>query len=80
VKLVTTITGVTIACTGTVISTIYNSNLRNLSILGELGRKVIHNNYTNLVTTVRKGTTGASATFVAKPNILTTVRLLNLVA
>ena len=51
-KFVTTITGVAIACTGAVISTIYNCNLRNLSILGDRERKGLHNNHTNLITTV----------------------------
>jgi len=62
------------------ISTIYHCNLRNLGKLGNRGRKGIHNNYTNLVPTGWEGTTGTSATFLAKANILTTVQLVNLLA
>jgi hypothetical protein len=58
VRLVTMITGVAIVCTGTLINTIYHCNLRNLVILGDHGRRGIHNNQTNLVPSVRKGTTG----------------------
>jgi hypothetical protein len=74
VKLVTIITEVAIVCTVTLVSTIY------LRKFGDCGRKRIHNNHTNLVTTVRKGTTGASANNVGKANILTTLRVLNLIA
>ena len=62
------------------IRTIYHCSLRKLGILGDHGRKDIYNNHTNLITTVWKGTTGASATFVAKDNILTKVQLVILVA
>jgi len=46
------ITWVAILCIGTLISTIYHCNLRNVGILGDLGRKGVHNNHTNFVTTV----------------------------
>jgi len=68
------ITEVVIVCIGTLISTIYHFNLRNLGIIGDHGRKGIHNNHTNLVTTV------SSATIVAKANILTIARMVNLMA
>jgi len=65
---------------GTLISTIYHCNLRNFGILGDCGRTGSHNNHTNLVTSVWKGITGASATFIAKAKILTIMRMVNLVA
>jgi hypothetical protein len=68
------IAGVAIAYKGTLGSTIYHSNLRNLDKLDDCGRESNHNNHKNLVTT------GASATFVTNANIVITVTLVNLAA